>query len=80
MLNVEIIERIKIKVRVTGNTESGLSLQDEKGETYHWFSKSYSSPLFYATNDEWFTISAGLFIYDNPTPKKGLKNVRVLKS
>ena len=73
------MSRVKMKIRVLGATESGLQLIDEKGKIYNWFTKSYTSPLFYSTDGEWFLVSASTFIYDHPTPKTGLKNVRVLK-
>lgn len=53
-------------------------LEDDEGTLYQWFTKSYTSPLFYANSEEWYNISATKFIFDHPTPKNGLKNVRVL--
>lgn len=71
--------RVQLRLQVVGNFEAGINLRDEEGNMYNWFTKSYSSPLFYAVGDEWFNVKATLFTYDHPTPKKGLKNVRVLK-
>lgn len=71
--------RLRMKVEVVGTFEQGISLKGENGKVYHWFTKSYSSPLFYAVTGDFFDISATTFIYDHPTPRTGLKNVRVLK-
>lgn len=73
------MKRVEMKVRVVAITESGIMVADEKGEYYNWFTRSYTSPLFYAVGNEWFLISASTYVYDHPTPKTGLKNVRVLK-
>lgn len=72
------MERVNLKVRVYGIFEGGIQLADEEGNRYQWFTKSYKSKLFYATGDEWYYISASKFIFDHPTPKNGLKNVRIL--
>lgn len=66
-------------MRVLGIFEGGIQLVDESGNTYQWFTKSYSNPLFYSTGVEWYDIKATLFTFDHPSPKNGLKNVRVIK-
>jgi hypothetical protein len=71
--------RVKMKVKVLNTFEQGLLLKGDDGEIYSWFTKSYSSPLFYSVSGEWFSISATKFVFDHPTPRNGLKNVRVLK-
>jgi len=71
--------RDQLQVKVIGNFESGLMLKDDGGEIYWWFTKSYSSPLFYAVDGEWFTVSATKSVFDFPTPQNKLSNVRVLK-
>lgn len=71
--------RIRLKVRVINVFEQGITLKDEDGNLYQWFTRNYKSPLFYAVDDEWFNVSATKFIFDHPTPKNGLKNDRILK-
>lgn len=73
------VNKQKLRIQVSAVYESSIILRDELDNTYTWFTKSYTSPLFYAGKDEWFDVSATLFTYDEPTPKTGLKNVRILK-
>lgn len=73
------MERVKLKVRVTMIFESGIMLRDENNISYTWFTRNYKSKLFYATDNEWYTVTASKFIFDHPTPKNGLKNVRIIK-
>ena len=73
------MEKVKMIVRVYSVFGEGIKLIDTEGNIYNWFTKSYTSPLYSADNDERFEISAMKYTYDHPTPKKGLKYVRVLK-
>ncbi len=69
--------RKDVRVQVIEKTESGLSLVTDAGVRYHWVSRAYNSPLFYARTGEWFSVS--LTEATDSWGRLVAKNVRVLK-
>ena len=71
--------RIKLRVKVHKIIDGGMMLEDESGELYYWFTNSFRSKLFHSADNRWFMVSTAMYMFDHPTPKNGLKNVRILK-
>lgn len=69
--------RLRVRVRNAGVTESGLSLVDEKGVRYHWITRQYSHPLFYANANESFLVTFGVEV--DSWGRNVAKNVRLVK-
>ena len=69
------IMRIEKEVRNGGVTESGLTLIDRDGKSYHWVTKHYGHRLFFLNDDEWVKVKMTIHktIYDT----KIVKNVRI---
>lgn len=68
--------RITAEMRNGGVTESGLTLFDKEGNCYHWITKHYQHPLFFALKDEYFKVR--MTVTENNWGQKLVKNVRII--
>lgn len=64
-------------VQQCGVTESGLLLVDKENNFYHWITKHYGHPLFFALNDEWYKVKMTAF--NKNLNQTIVKNVRIIK-
>ena len=64
-----------MEVKKTGITESGLSLIDRQGNSYHWVTKQYNHELYFT--DEF--IKVRMTVEDGLWGNKVVRNVRIVK-
>lgn len=70
--------RVKLKLKNIGLFERGVSLVDDNGNYYVWYTKQWNNPLAYYKG-EWFSTSATLSEEVVEGVKRNvLKNVRIL--